>query len=75
MVKNAYIHIPFCVKKCNYCAFISYNKLQLKNDYINALIFTANINEKLKSGQDVYVALAEAEKGLKKYLLTYIIKD
>ena len=38
MIKNAYIHIPFCVKKCNYCAFVSYNKLQLKKAYINALI-------------------------------------
>lgn len=38
MIKNAYIHIPFCVKKCNYCAFTSYNKLQKKSDYIKALL-------------------------------------
>ena len=38
MTKNVYIHIPFCVKKCNYCAFTSYNKLQKKSDYIKALL-------------------------------------
>ncbi len=38
MTENAYIHIPFCVKKCNYCAFVSYNKLQKKKDYIKSLI-------------------------------------
>lgn len=38
MTSNAYIHIPFCVKKCDYCAFVSYNKLQRKKDYINALL-------------------------------------
>lgn len=38
MTENAYIHIPFCVKKCNYCAFVSYNKLQRKNAYIKTLL-------------------------------------
>lgn len=34
-----YIHIPFCVKKCNYCDFASYpQKLTLQDEYINALI-------------------------------------
>ena len=23
MIKNAYIHIPFCASKCNYCDFVS----------------------------------------------------
>lgn len=38
MTKNAYIHIPFCKSKCNYCSFISSNKLTLKDAYIEALI-------------------------------------
>ena len=34
-----YIHIPFCVKKCDYCDFLSgaYDS-QTKKDYVDALI-------------------------------------
>lgn len=36
--KNIYIHIPFCVKKCSYCSFISYTNLQSYEDaYIDTL--------------------------------------
>lgn len=38
MVKNAYIHIPFCKSKCKYCSFLSFPKLEYKKDYLNALI-------------------------------------
>lgn len=37
MIESAYIHIPFCRRKCGYCSFFSFPKLELKNDYINAL--------------------------------------
>lgn len=37
MSKNAYIHIPFCRGKCNYCSFVSFDKLELKDAYIGAL--------------------------------------
>ncbi len=34
-----YIHIPFCVKKCNYCDFASYpQKLSRQDEYLTALI-------------------------------------
>lgn len=36
-----YIHIPFCIKKCKYCDFISFeNKFDQVENYINALIKT-----------------------------------
>lgn len=42
MIKNVYIHIPFCKGgkwgKCYYCSFTSYTDLSLKNNYIHALI-------------------------------------
>lgn len=37
MTKNAYIHIPFCKSKCNYCSFVSFAMLELKGDYLDAL--------------------------------------
>lgn len=37
MVKSVYIHIPFCKSKCHYCSFVSFNKLELKKDYLKAL--------------------------------------
>lgn len=37
MVKNAYVHIPFCKSKCKYCSFISFPKLELKEQYLDAL--------------------------------------
>ena len=34
-----YIHIPFCVQKCYYCDFCSFDKLQNKQaEYVDALI-------------------------------------
>ncbi len=32
-----YLHIPFCLKKCNYCAFCSYPLLNYENIYIDKL--------------------------------------
>ncbi|MCR5437714.1 MAG: radical SAM family heme chaperone HemW [Treponema sp.] len=36
---SLYIHIPFCISKCDYCDFFSIecNKFKIPDDYINAL--------------------------------------
>lgn len=39
MASSLYIHIPFCVRKCNYCAFLSVaSNAELRRDYAGALI-------------------------------------
>jgi len=43
MSMGIYIHIPFCVKKCNYCDFNSSDKINhLKKPYVDALICEIN---------------------------------
>lgn len=37
MTKNAYIHIPFCKSKCHYCSFVSFDSIELKREYLDAL--------------------------------------
>ncbi|MBQ4109326.1 MAG: radical SAM family heme chaperone HemW [Clostridia bacterium] len=32
-----YIHIPFCVKKCAYCDFVSFDSVNCKREYFDAL--------------------------------------
>lgn len=47
---GVYIHIPFCVKKCDYCDFYSVaNQQNLQDDYVNALI-----NE-IKNDRDKFI--------------------
>lgn len=44
-----YIHIPFCVKKCLYCDFLSFpSKDELKIDYVNRLL--KEIQEETEKG-------------------------
>jgi len=46
-----YIHIPFCIKKCNYCDFVSIATVSLLPDYMKALIKEIQ----LKSDADFWV--------------------
>lgn len=41
--KGLYIHIPFCVRKCKYCDFVSFtDKADFFDEYIDKLIIEAN---------------------------------
>lgn len=45
--RGLYIHIPFCVKKCNYCAFLSFSASDsVKRAYTDALINEIKIRAK-----------------------------
>lgn len=38
-MRGLYVHLPFCLKKCNYCDFVSYpGAYGLEEDYVNALL-------------------------------------
>lgn len=38
MTTSAYIHIPFCKSKCNYCSFISFTEQDKKLGYVYSLL-------------------------------------
>lgn len=42
-----YIHIPYCLKKCNYCAFNSYAGRNVPKEYIQAVISELSMAAKL----------------------------
>lgn len=55
MVKNAYIHIPFCKSKCKYCSFLSFPKLEYKKDYLNALMQEIKYRYKNEQLETLYI--------------------
>jgi len=49
-----YIHIPFCKTPCNYCNFHFSTSLNMKNEYINALLKEIEL-------QSIYLGLEKVE--------------
>lgn len=51
-----YIHIPFCMKKCNYCAFNSKTSgAAEKNFYVEALIKEINLRGNFSKVETIYI--------------------
>lgn len=47
MLSGMYIHIPFCLNKCNYCDFLSFKSTDEEREkYVNALINEINMYPK-----------------------------
>lgn len=55
MIKSAYIHVPFCSSKCNYCSFVSYDTLTLKHIYIGSLISEIKTRYKNELMDTIYI--------------------
>lgn len=77
MVKNAYIHIPFCKNKCKYCSFTSFTNTEKSLGYLYSLLKEIDINYNSESLQTLYfgggtpslISPEYLEKILKKFLL------
>ncbi|MBR2707098.1 MAG: radical SAM family heme chaperone HemW [Mogibacterium sp.] len=60
MKRGIYIHIPFCVKKCNYCAFLSFDAYTSpRKEYTDALVreteLRASLTEDRETVDTVYI--------------------
>lgn len=54
MELGVYVHIPFCIKKCSYCDFVSYpNKYEKQEEYVKKLIKEIEENRKLLEDNEI----------------------
>ena len=54
MELGVYVHIPFCVRKCYYCDFVSYsNKFEMQDEYIKKLIEEIEDNKELLKNNEI----------------------
>lgn len=51
---GVYVHIPFCIKKCGYCDFVSFSdKFCFQNEYVNKLIEEIDDNRCLLEDNEI----------------------
>lgn len=53
---GVYVHIPFCVRKCAYCDFLSFPAdVKTQEDYVNSLCKQIDATEEKRSVASVYI--------------------
>ena len=55
MTEYAYIHIPFCKSKCNYCSFTSFTDDSLMTPYVYSLLKEIETNYENESLKTLYI--------------------
>ena len=69
-----YIHIPFCMKKCYYCDFISYpDKINLQEQYIESL--KKEIENRKEELKNTYISTIYIGGGTPSFIEEKYIKD
>ena len=54
MELGIYVHIPFCMKKCDYCDFVSYSdKFNMQEEYVKKLIEEIEDNKELLKQNEI----------------------
>lgn len=54
MELGVYVHIPFCVRKCYYCDFVSYlNKFEMQEEYVKKIIEEIEDNKDLLKNNEI----------------------
>ena len=70
--RSVYVHIPFCAKKCRYCAFNSYaDKFSLADSYFDAVSRQISALEKDKT-DTVYIGGGTPSAVDKKYIVNVL---
>ena len=64
---GVYVHVPFCVQKCSYCDFLSFdNSPQVEDDYFKVLYRELTFSLKRLAGSyeidSVFIGLTRSEE-------------